>query len=90
MELREVAAEIRAETIIKVQVDAAVQDAAVYTADNHPEEAAIHVQGRADFRSGFEWRDDQGIRPGVCLNFTDIECSSYPEAEPPYLVVFCN
>ena len=26
----------------------------------------------------------------MCLYFTDMECSSYPEVEPLYPVVFCN
>ena len=89
-ELREVAAEIRPGRVVVLQVDAAVQDAAEYAPDELPEEIAVRGRGGTDFRPGFEWLDEQGIRPGVCLYFTDMECSRYPEAEPQFPVVFCN
>ena len=89
-ELREVAAEIRPERVVVLQVDAAVQDAAEYAPDELPEEIALKGRGGTDFRPGFEWLDEQGIQPAVCLYFTDMECSSYPEAEPPFPVIFCN
>ncbi|MCY4442062.1 MAG: VWA-like domain-containing protein [Deltaproteobacteria bacterium] len=89
-ELREVVDEIRPERVIVLQVDAALQDAAEYTADDLPEEVALKGRGGTDFRPGFEWLDEQGIQPSVCLYFTDMECSSYPETEPPYPIVFCN
>ena len=89
-ELREVAAEIRPGRVVVLQVDAAVQDAAEYAPDELPEEIAVHGRGGTDFRPGFEWLDEQGIRPGVCLYFTDMECSRYPETEPQFPVVFVN
>ena len=89
-ELREVAAEIRPESVVVLQVDAALQDAAEYAPDDLPEEIALKGRGGTDFRPGFEWLDEQGIQPAVCLYFTDMECSSYPEAEPPFPVIFCN
>ena len=89
-ELREVAAEIRPESVVVLQVDAAVQDAAEYAPDELPEEIALKGRGGTDFRPGFEWLDEQGIQPAVCLYFTDMECSRYPEAEPQFPVVFCN
>ena len=89
-ELREVATEIQPERVIVLQVDAALQDAAEYTADDLPDEIAIRGRGGTDFRPGFAWLDEQGIRPGVCLYFTDMECSSYPETEPPYPVCWVN
>ncbi len=89
-ELREVAAEIRPESVVVLQVDAALQDAAEYAPDELPEEIALKGRGGTDFRPGFEWLDAQGIQPAVCLYFTDMECSRYPEAEPQFPVVFCN
>ena len=89
-ELREVAAEIRPESVIVLQVDTVVQDVAEYAADDLPEEMAIKGRGGTDFRPGFEWLDEQGIQPGVCLYFTDMECSDYPETEPPFPVLFCD
>ena len=89
-ELREVAAEIRPGRVVVLQVDAAVQDAAEYAPDELPDEIVVKGRGGTDFRPGFEWLDEQGIQPGVCLYFTDMECSRYPEAEPQFPVVFVN
>ncbi len=89
-ELREVADEIRPERIIVLQVDAALRDAAEYGPDELPEEITVKGRGGTDFRPGFEWLDDQGIQPAVCLYFTDMECSSYPEAEPPFSVAWVS
>ncbi len=42
-------------------------------ADDLPDEIALRGQGGTDFRPGFEWLDEQGLRPGVCYYFTDME-----------------
>ena len=89
-ELREVATEIQPERVIVLQVDSALQDAAEYTADDLPDEIVIRGRGGTDFRPGFAWLDEQGIRPGVCLYFTDMECSSYPETEPDFPHIWVN
>ena len=88
--LREVAAEIRPERVIVLQVDTILQDAAEYAADDLPEEIVVKGRGGTDYRPGFAWLDEQGIRPGVCLYFTDMECSDYPETEPAFPVLFCD
>ena len=89
-ELREVAAEIRPESVIVLQVDTALQDVAEYAADDLPDEIAVKGRGGTDYRPGFAWLDEQGIEPGVCLYFTDMECSDYPETEPAFPVLFCD
>ena len=89
-ELREVAAEIRPETVVVLQVDAVLQDAAEYAPDELPYEIALKGRGGTDFRPGFEWLDEQGIQPSVCLYFTDMECSDYPEAEPAFDTIWVN
>ena len=89
-ELRKIAAEIRPESVVVLQVDASVQDAAEYAPDDLPEEIALKGRGGTDFRPGFEWLDEQGIHPAVCLYFTDMECSSYPEEEPGFPTIWAN
>ncbi len=89
-ELREIAAEIRPERVIVLQVDAALRDAAEYSSDDLPDEITLKGRGGTDFRPGFEWLDEQGIQPSVCLYFTDMECSSYPEAEPVFPVIWVD
>ena len=89
-ELREIAAEIRPERVVVLQVDAALQDAAEYGPDELPAEIMLKGRGGTDFRPGFEWLDEQGIQPAVCLYFTDMECSSYPETEPRFPTTWVN
>ena len=89
-ELREIAAEIQPESVHVLQVDAVLQDAAEYAPDDLPDEITVKGRGGTDFRPGFAWLDEQGIQPAVCLYFTDMDCSDYPEAEPPFPVIFCN
>ena len=89
-ELREVAAEIRPESVIVLQVDTVLQDVAEYAADDLPDEIAAKGRGGTDFRPGFAWLDEQGIEPGVCLYFTDMECSDFPEVEPPFPTIWVD
>ena len=89
-ELREVAAEIRPESVIVLQVDTILQDAAEYAADDLPDEIAVKGRGGTDYRPGFAWLDEQGIEPGVCLYFTDMECSDYPEVEPRFPTIWVD
>ena len=89
-ELREIATELQPERVILLQVDAAVQDTAEYAASDLPDEIAVKGRGGTDFRPGFAWLEENGIRPGVCLYLTDMLCSSYPETEPDFDVVWAN
>ena len=89
-ELRAVAGELRPHTLVVVQVDTEVQDAAVYHAGELPEELVAKGRGGTDFRPGFAWLDREGITPDCCLYLTDMECDRYPEAPPPFPVLWCN
>ncbi len=55
-----------------------------------PDSVEIHGRGGTDFRPGFEWLEEQGIQPGLCLYFTDMCCSRYPEHEPGFPTVWLN
>ncbi len=89
-EVREIATELQPESVFLLQVDAAVQDAAEYSAADLPDTIAVKGRGGTDFRPGFEWLERQGIRPAVCLYFTDMLCSRYPETEPGFDVLWVN
>ena len=89
-EVREIAAELQPERVVVIQVDAIVRDVAEYAAFDLPEEIAVRGRGGTDFRPGFDWLDEHAVRPGACLYFTDMECSRYPEAEPPFPVLWIN
>ena len=89
-EVREITAELQPDSIYVLQVDAVLQDAAEYPAGELPDSITIKGRGGTDFRPGFAWLHEQGVRPGCCLYLTDMECDSYPEAEPGYPVIFCN
>ena len=89
-ELREVATEIGPESVIVLQVDTMLRDVAEYAADDLPEEIVVKGRGGTDFRPGFAWLDAQGIQPGVCLYFTDMECSDHPEHEPAFPVAWAD
>ena len=89
-ELRAVAEALRPHTLAVVQVDTEVQDAAVHRFGDLPEELVAKGRGGTDFRPGFAWLDREGITPRCCLYLTDMECDRYPEAPPPYPVLWCN
>ena len=89
-EVREIATELQPETVFVLQVDSVLQDAAEYAACDLPEEIALKGRGGTDFRPGFAWIEEQGLRPSVCLYLTDMECSSYPEDEPCFPVAWVN
>ena len=59
-----------------------LQDAAQYPAGELPDSITIKGRGGTDFRPGFAWLHEHGVRPGCCLYLTDMECDSYPEAVP--------
>ncbi len=89
-EIRQVAAEIEPRSVIVLQVDAALQDEQHY----HPHELPprLDVKGRwgTDFRPGFARLAEQHIRPAICLYFTDMDCSDYPDTRPDFPVLWCN
>ena len=89
-EVREVAAEIEPERIVMLQVDAAVQDEEHYAPGALPERIVVKGRWGTDFRPGFARLAEQGIRPAVCLYFTDMDCDRYPETEPDFSVVWVD
>ena len=89
-EVREIATELQPETVVVLQVDTALQDAAEYAPFDLPEEIALKGRGGTDFRPGFAWLEEQGLRPGVCVYLTDMECDRYPEVEPPFPVMWAE
>ena len=89
-ELRAVAEALRPHTLAVVQVDTEVQDATVYRFGDLPETLVVKGRGGTDFRPGFAWLDREGITPRCCLYLTDMECDRYPDAPPPYPVLWCN
>ena len=89
-EVREVAAEIEPERIVVLQVDAAVQDEQHYAPGELPERIVVKGRWGTDFRPGFARLQEQGIRPAVCLYFTDMDCDRYPETEPDFDILWCD
>ena len=89
-EVREVAAEIEPERIVVLQVDAAVQDEEHYAPGELPERIVVKGRWGTDFRPGFARLAERGVRPAVCLYFTDMDCDRYPETEPPFDVLWCD
>ena len=89
-EVREVAAEIEPDRIVVLQVDAAVQDEEHYAPGELPEQIVVKGRWGTDFRPGFARLAERGIRPAVCLYFTDMDCDRYPETEPLFDVLWCD
>ena len=89
-EIREVATDIRPDTLILLQVDAVLQDACEYAASDLPDSIALKGRGGTDFRPGFAWLERHTRHPGCCIYLTDMECDSYPDAAPLFPVVWCN
>ena len=44
-----------------------LRDAAQYPAGDLPDSITIKGRGGTDFRPGFAWLHEQGVRPGCCL-----------------------
>ena len=82
-EARAIASDVEAQNVVVVQVDSAVQDAWTYAFGELPDEIAVRGRGGADFRPGFAWLEEQGIRPACRLYFTDMICDRYPAPNRP-------
>ncbi len=89
-EIREIAIDIRPETVILLQVDAELQDASEYAALELPDSITLKGRWGTNFRPGFAWLEEHGRHPSCCIYLTDMECDSYPDAEPLFPVVWCN
>ena len=88
-EIREIAMEISPERIFVLQVDTVLQKVEEFTSDDLPDELVLKGEGGTDFRPGFQWLNDENIQPGVCVYFTDMECTKYPD-EPAFPVIWCD
>lgn len=88
-EIRQIATEISPERIFVLQVDVVLQKVEEFSGNNLPDELVLKGKGGTDFRPGFEWLADENIQPGVCVYFTDMECSDYPD-EPTFPVIWCD
>ena len=89
-EVREVAAEIKPERVLVLQVDTAVQDEIDYAAGELPERITVKGRWGTDFRPGFARLAERGERPACCLYFTDMDCDRYPESEPDFSVLWVD
>ncbi len=89
-EIREIATDVRPETLILLQVDSVLQDACEYAASDLPDAISLKGRGGTDFRPGFEWLEQHDRHPGCCIYLTDMLCDSYPEAEPLFPVIWVN
>jgi predicted metal-dependent peptidase len=84
-------------SIFKVQVhvvyvDTRVHNPQCFNSDEHfdPTEFRPAGFGGTCFRPGFEWVEEQGIEPAVAVYLTDLDCSTFPNDEPPYPVLWVN
>ncbi|MDE0281570.1 MAG: VWA-like domain-containing protein [Gammaproteobacteria bacterium] len=89
-EVRRIMLEIQPQEVIVLQVDTLLQDVAEYSYSDLPDAIELKGGGGTDFRPGFEWLEEQGKQPGVCLYLTDMECSSWPGMEPGFPVAWVN
>ncbi|MXX17409.1 MAG: hypothetical protein F4Z52_09475 [Gammaproteobacteria bacterium] len=89
-EVRRIMLEIQPQEVIVLQVDTRLQDVAEYSGSDLPDGIELKGGGGTDFRPGFEWLEEQGKQPGICLYLTDMECTSFPEAEPGFPVAWCD
>ena len=89
-EIRAIAAELRPERIYVLQVDTALHRVDEYGPDELPERLTVKGRGGTDFRPGFRWLEEQGIRLACCLYFTDMRCTRYPATEPDFPHLWIN
>ena len=89
-EVRRIMLEMQPQEVIVLQVDTQLQDVAEYSGSDLPDGIELKGGGGTDFRPGFEWLEEQGKQPSVCLYLTDMECTSFPEAEPGFPVMWIN
>ena len=89
-EIRAIAAELRPQRTYVLQVDTALRRVDEYGPDELPDRLTVKGRGGTDFRPGFQWLEEQGIRLACCLYFTDMQCDRYPDTEPPFGVLWIN
>ncbi len=68
--IRDLASEVRPETVIVLQIDTAVRDSLEHNGPDLPAGILLKGRGGTDFRPGFEWLAERGINPSVCVYLT--------------------
>jgi len=74
-------------TIHVVYADAAVTDTETWTREGLPLRLNPKGGGGTDFRPVFEWVEKRGLTPACLVYLTDMR-GRWPEAEPPYPVLW--
>lgn len=87
-ELSSILAEYRASAVV-LYVDAAVAGVQHVSTDDLPLVLKPRGGGGTDFKPPFHWLAKHSVSPACMVYFTDLECSSYPQA-PEYPVIWCH
>lgn len=88
-EVRAVFEDLQPERIHLISVDSGVRDVRTLEQFDEISEYQPVGGGGTDFRPGFRYLEDEQIEPMVCLYFTDLICSSYPE-DPGFPVIWAK
>jgi len=88
-EVRAVFEDLQPERIHLISVDSGVRDVRTFEQFDEIGEYQPVGGGGTDFKPGFRYLEDEQIEPMVCLYFTDLICSSYPE-DPGFPVIWAK
>ena len=88
-ETQGVLAEYQSVEIILIHVDSAYQGEQMITADDVPLDLQPLGGGGTNFRPGFKRIEDEDHPVVGVIYMTDGYCSSFPDHEPDYPVIWC-